>query len=78
MNMATIEERAEIFASIYSRSEQHFAEKCYIQGTVEQREIDIEKACEWLKRELADPMPDELYKQWCEEKLDEFKNYMIL
>ena len=46
--MKTIEDRAEKLASVYSRSEQHFAEECYIQGATEQREIDIDKACGWL------------------------------
>lgn len=36
----------------------------------------IDKACEWIKRELADPMPDELYQQWCDDKLTDFRKAM--
>lgn len=48
----------------------------YKKGAKEQQNIDIDKACEWLKRELAEPMPDELYQQWCEEKLADFRKAM--
>lgn len=48
----------------------------YYDTATEQRDIDVERACEWLKRELADPMPEELYKQWCSEKLSEFRKAM--
>lgn len=41
-----------------------------------QEEAFIEKACKWLIRELAAPMPDELYKKWCNEKLVDFRNEM--
>lgn len=41
-----------------------------------QRQIDTFKGCEWLKRELAEPMPDECYKQWCAEKLEDFQKAM--
>lgn len=47
----------------------------YCDGVVDN--INLEKACEWLKRELADPMPDELYQRWCEEKLADFRKAML-
>lgn len=47
MNM--IEKRAEDYASVFSRSEQHFAEECYIQGATEQQRIDIENCVKWCE-----------------------------
>ena len=48
-----------------------------IVGKWEERDKGIiDKACDWLKRELADPMPEELYQQWCEEKLADFRKAM--
>lgn len=42
----------------------------------EERKALIDKACKWLKRELAEPMPDEMYKKWCDEKLVDFCKIM--
>lgn len=82
----TIEERAE---AIYRGNS--IEQDAYINGAIDQRVIDltnhrkiktrikakiIDRACEWLKRELADPMPEELYNQWCEEKLADFRKAM--
>lgn len=37
----------------------------------------IENATEWLKRELANPMPDDEYQKWCDEKLNDFRKDML-
>lgn len=50
----TIEERAEKYASPFSRSEQHFAEECYIAGATEQQQIDIYNACDVYRNELQE------------------------
>lgn len=51
MKMKTIKERAEDYANEnWTLDEANFAcEDGYIKGATEQIEIDIEKACEWLK-----------------------------
>lgn len=54
MNMVSVEEAAEKFASVFVRSEQHFAEECYIAGATEQHKIDIQKACEVYRKELLE------------------------
>lgn len=46
--MKSIEERAWDYAVQYRQGDSVFAEG-YIQGAKEQRAIDIENACEWLK-----------------------------
>lgn len=49
----TIEQRAEEFAEKYSytNTSQNVDMKCgYIKGATDQHKIDIEKACEWIRR----------------------------
>jgi len=71
--MATIEERAKQWSMNYcTKGRRDITHIAYEMGAIEQRRIDIDKACEWLKRELAEPMPEELYQQWCSEKLEDF------
>lgn len=57
--MKTIEERAEEFANEgYTLDEANFAcEDGYIKGATDQREIDIVKACEWLKNYNNEHLP---------------------
>ena len=51
--MKTIEERATKYANKEWTPEYHFiAEESYIAGAKEQKAIDIERACEWLKNDL--------------------------
>lgn len=51
--MKTIEERAEKYVWKEWLPEYHFiAEESYIAGAKEQKVIDIEKACEWLKENV--------------------------
>ena len=59
----TIEERAKEYASkkgdislspIYNESLARIYEEAYIAGATEQKAIDIEKACEWLKNDLRE------------------------
>lgn len=57
--MKTIEDRAEQYATdAYCAQHDHeIAEDAYIAGAEDQREIDIDKACEWLRlhyREYAE------------------------
>ena len=53
--MASIEERAEEFADAMvkgafgTRNDYYDS---YIKGAIDQRKIDIEKACKWLQKEL--------------------------
>lgn len=49
--MATIQERAERFASNFPRCEQSLARECYIRGSYDQKEID-DKEAEQIKDEL--------------------------
>lgn len=84
--MKTIKERATEYVQNYSNVsdiDSDFAlgkitgmKRGYIQGANDQLNIDIEKACAWLKRELGYPMPDELFEQWCDEKLEDFRKEM--
>ena len=51
--MKTIEERATEYANKEWTPEYHFiAEESYIAGAKEQKVIDINKACEWLKENI--------------------------
>ena len=51
--METIEERASEYANKEWTPEYHFiAEESYIAGAKEQKAIDIDKACEWLKENI--------------------------
>ena len=51
--MKTIEERAEKYAWKAWTPEYHvIAEESYIAGAKEQKVIDIDKACEWLKENI--------------------------
>ena len=51
--MKTIEERATEYANKEWTPEYHFiAEESYITGAKEQKVIDINKACEWLKENI--------------------------
>ena len=61
--MKTIEERAKEYASkkgdislspIYNEALARIYEEAYIAGATEQKAIDIEKACEWLKNNLRE------------------------
>ena len=61
--MKTIEERAKEYASkkadislspIYNEALASIYEEGYIAGATEQKAIDIEKACEWLKNNLRE------------------------
>ena len=53
--MKTIEERATEYANKEWTPEYHFiAEESYIAGATEQKVIDINKACEWLKNNLRE------------------------
>lgn len=53
--MKTIEERVTEYANKEWTPEYHFiAEESYIAGATEQKAIDIEKACEWLKNNLRE------------------------
>ena len=72
IDMKTIEERAEEFASVYSRSEQHFAEECYITGANEQRTIDIENAIEWFRKENSHAC-----KEWLDYECDKLRAAML-
>lgn len=56
--MKTIEERAEKYASkkgdislspVYNKALSSIYEEGYITGAEEQKRIDIDKACDWLK-----------------------------
>lgn len=59
MKTTTIEERAKKYENTehhlrnYSKGMLYSCYKGYVQGATEQREIDIEKACEWLKEHLG-------------------------
>ena len=51
--METIEERASEYANKEWLPEYHFiAEESYIAGAKEQKVIDINKACEWIKENI--------------------------
>ena len=51
--MKTLEERATKYANKEWTPEYHFvAEESYIAGAKEQKVIDINKACEWLKENI--------------------------
>lgn len=58
--MKTIEERAQIAGQVYQfckeriEADHKVYEKGYIQGATEQKELDIEKACEWWNKELRE------------------------
>ena len=53
--MKTIEERAEKYVWKEWTPECHYiAEESYIAGANEQKAIDIERACEWLKNNLRE------------------------
>ena len=61
--MKSIEERAKEYASkkgdislspIYNEALARIYEEAYIAGATEQKAIDIEKACEWLKNNLRE------------------------
>lgn len=78
--MKTIEERAKEYAPdafdpdyILPTREGHIVNKersAYIAGATEQKTIDIEKACKWLKKELRKLAMDELKDNFLE---NEFK-----
>lgn len=51
--MKSIEERATKYANKEWTHEYHFiAEESYIAGAKEQKVIDINKACEWIKENI--------------------------
>ena len=59
--MATIEERAKEYATrkadislsdIYNEALANIYKEAYIAGATEQKAIDIDKACEWLKENI--------------------------
>ena len=51
--MKSIEERANEYANKEWTTEYHFiAEESYIAGAKEQKVIDINNACEWLKENI--------------------------
>lgn len=51
--MKTVEERATEYANKEWTPEYHFiAEESYIAGAKEQKVIDINKACEWIKENI--------------------------
>lgn len=51
--MKTVEERASEYANKEWTPEYHFiAEESYIAGAKEQKVIDINKACEWIKENI--------------------------
>ena len=53
MKTKTIEERAKKYVWKEWTPEYHFiAEESYIAGAKEQKVIDIDKACEWLKENI--------------------------
>ena len=61
--MMTIEERAKEYASkkgdislspVYNEALYSIYEEAYIAGAEEQKQIDIDKACEWLKENARD------------------------
>ena len=53
--MKTIEERATEYANKEWTFDVHFiANESYIAGANEQKAIDIDKACEWLKNNLRE------------------------
>ena len=53
--MKTIEERAVEYANKEWTFDVHFiANESYIAGANEQKAIDIERACEWLKNNLLE------------------------
>ena len=61
--MKRIEERAKEYASkkgdislspIYNEALANIYKEAYIAGATEQKAIDIEKACEWLKNNLRE------------------------
>ena len=61
--MMTIEERAKEYASkkgdisqsaIYNEALASIYEEAYIAGAEEQKRIDVDKACEWLKENARD------------------------
>lgn len=77
--MKTIEERAMEYASkkadislsaIYNEALANIYEEAYIAGAEEQKQIDIEKACDWLKARnvLTDASLDGFRKAMEEEK----------
>ena len=70
--MKTIEERAEEFTSVYSRSEQHFAEVCYITGARRQQKIDIENAIEWFRKENSHAV-----KEWLDMECEKLRAAML-
>ena len=52
-DLKSIEERASEYANKEWTPEYHFiAEESYIAGAKEQKVIDIDKACEWLKENV--------------------------
>ena len=61
--MKTIEERAKEYASkkgdislspVYNEALASIYEEAYIAGAEEQKRIDVDKACEWLKENARD------------------------
>lgn len=61
--MATIEERAKKYILHCSTAPANRLGRLqgYIKGATEQRQIDIDKACKWLKNELFDNNEDFFY-----------------
>ena len=74
--MKTIEERAKEYAPGTSNSDSLFPTRIstlaaierrgYIAGATEQKAIDIDKACEWLKKELQKIAVDEVKENFLE------------
>lgn len=62
---------------LQNEHEREIAYSGFLQGEKFMQEQMVEKACEWLKRELAEPMPEDEYQQWCNEKLDDFRKTML-
>ena len=75
--MATIEERAKVVFpnSTYSSSK---LRRAYAIGATEQKAIDIEKACEWIKKNFEYYVDVEVssYYTYDDKFVDDFRTFM--
>lgn len=74
--MKTIEERAEAYVNRHNSL--HFTRfLAYLTGATEQKQIDINNACEWMrKQEGWDALNDKPCPMFSEEDIEQFRKAM--
>ena len=74
--MKTIEERAKEYSK--GQWDEPTANKAYIDGAKEQKAIDIEKACEWIKKNFEYYVDVEVssYYTYEDKFVDDFRTFM--